>query len=198
MNASAANSRSQRRAQLLSCARAVFAERGYHRSSVDDVIRAAGVARGTFYNYFESKRAVFQVVLEDLFEVVWASVASVQVDGDVDVPTQIEDNVRSLCRTLDERRGDLRILFNDAAGLDLEADAALASFYDQSHTRLATAFRNGQLLGFIAPGDPDVLALCLIGVLKEYWARRVRGADMLPLDAFLVEVLGVLRGGFLK
>ncbi len=198
MSASAATSRSERRAQLLSCARAVFAERGYHGASVDDVIRAAGVARGTFYNYFESKRAVFQVVLEELFEVVWASVFSIQVDGDIDVPTQIEDNVRSLCRTLDESRAELRILFNEAAGLDPEADAALAAFYDQSHARLATAFRNGQRLGFIAEGDPDVLALCLIGVLKEYWARRARGADMLPLDEFLVEVLGVLRDGFLK
>ena len=56
------DSRTKRRAQLVACAREVFAERGYHKASIDDVIRAAGVARGTFYNYFDSKRAVFQVV----------------------------------------------------------------------------------------------------------------------------------------
>ena len=51
-----------RRAQLLDASRQVFAERGYHRASVSDIITAAGVARGTFYNYFESKRAVFRAL----------------------------------------------------------------------------------------------------------------------------------------
>lgn len=183
---------------MLHFAREVFAERGYHRSSIDDVIRAAGVARGTFYNYFESKRAIFQVVLEDLFEVVWASVASIQLEGDVDVSVQIEDNVRSLCRTLDKSRDHLRILFNDAAGLDPEADLALAGFYDQSHARLTKAFRDGQKLGIVVDGDPRVLSVCVIGILKEYWALGARGSEQPPLNEFLVELLGVFRSGFLK
>jgi len=191
-------SRTKRRAQLLACAREVFAERGYHGASIDDVIRAAGVARGTFYNYFDSKRAVFQVVLEELFEVVWASISSIEVGGVVSVPEQIESNVRSLCSTLDDSHEHLRILFNEAAGLDPESDAALAKFYDQSHARLSLAFRNGQALGFVVERDPDVLALCIIGILKEYWSGRARGAQMLQLDDFLAEVLGVLREGVLR
>jgi len=197
MTATKSNIRMQRRAQLLACAREVFAERGYHGSSIDDVIRAAGVARGTFYNYFESKRAVFQVVLEDLFEVIWTSISSIEVGGDRTVPDQIESNVRSLCSTLDDSHDHLRILFNEAAGLDPESDAALAKFYDRCHARLALAFRNGQALGFVVARDPDILALCIIGILKEYWSERARGAQMLPLDDFLAEVLGVLREGVL-
>ena len=52
-----------RRAHLLLAARSVFASLGYHRSNVSAIIAEAGVARGTFYNYFESKRACFQAVL---------------------------------------------------------------------------------------------------------------------------------------
>ena len=55
-----------RRAQLLAAARTVFATKGYQRSSVSDVIKAAGVSRGTFYNYFDGKSAIFQAVLVDL------------------------------------------------------------------------------------------------------------------------------------
>ncbi len=197
MTGSKGNSRTQRRAQLLACAREVFAERGYHGASIDDVIRAAGVARGTFYNYFDSKRAVFQVVLEDLFEVIWSSISSIEVNGATSVSDQIECNVRSLCFTLDDSRDHLRILFNEAAGLDSESDAALASFYDKSHARLSLAFRNGQALGFVVERDPDVLALCTIGILKEYWSGRARGAQMLHLDDFLAEVFGIFREGFL-
>ena len=51
----------ERRAQLLAAARVVFARRGYHHASVSDILDEAKVARGTFYNYFDSKRAVFQM-----------------------------------------------------------------------------------------------------------------------------------------
>ena len=60
----------ERRTQILEASREVFGQRGYHGSSVSHIVRAAGVARGTFYNYFPSKRAVFQAVLDDIMEQV--------------------------------------------------------------------------------------------------------------------------------
>lgn len=45
-----------RRAQILAAAGLVFAERGYHRATIRDVARAAGVADGTIDLYFRSKR----------------------------------------------------------------------------------------------------------------------------------------------
>lgn len=47
-----------RREQLLKAARKVFAEKGYGKATVSDVVREAGVAQGTFYLYFPSKKAI--------------------------------------------------------------------------------------------------------------------------------------------
>jgi AcrR family transcriptional regulator len=52
------------RARLLRNARAVFEKRGYGGASVADIVHAAGVARGTFYVHFRSKREVFIAVVE--------------------------------------------------------------------------------------------------------------------------------------
>ena len=60
--------RASRRSQLLATSVALFAEQGYHRTSIDDIIKASGVARGTFYLYFESKRAIFEELLDGFFE----------------------------------------------------------------------------------------------------------------------------------
>ena len=54
----AAKQRQDRREQVLLCAQRVFSRKGYHAAGVADIIQAAGVARGTFYLYFESKRRV--------------------------------------------------------------------------------------------------------------------------------------------
>jgi AcrR family transcriptional regulator len=48
------------RQRLLDAARVVFEERGYHGAAVADMAKAAGVAHGTFYKYFESKDDVFR------------------------------------------------------------------------------------------------------------------------------------------
>src|SRR5215510_7683998 len=48
----------QTRRALLQAASRLFAENGYHNTSVPDIVRAAGVGHGTFYEYFGSRRAI--------------------------------------------------------------------------------------------------------------------------------------------
>jgi len=56
------------RRELLSAAEAVFASSGYAASSVDDVIRAAGTSRASFYRYFASKDALFEELSRECFQ----------------------------------------------------------------------------------------------------------------------------------
>jgi AcrR family transcriptional regulator len=54
----------ERRLDLLEAARKVFAEKGIPAATVSDVTEAAGVAKGTFYLYFESKEALLGALKE--------------------------------------------------------------------------------------------------------------------------------------
>jgi len=56
--------REARRAELVSAAAAVFARRGVANTAVSDIVKAAGVAQGTFYLYFDSKDAAVLAVVE--------------------------------------------------------------------------------------------------------------------------------------
>jgi len=60
----ATRARDKRRKQLLDAATRVFAQKGYWSASITDIIRSAGVARGTFYLYFRSKRDVFLAIAD--------------------------------------------------------------------------------------------------------------------------------------
>ncbi|HVU15178.1 MAG TPA: TetR/AcrR family transcriptional regulator [Phototrophicaceae bacterium] len=55
-----------RRDQILDAATTVFAQRGFHRATIRDVAKEAGIADGTIYNYFENKTAVLLGILERL------------------------------------------------------------------------------------------------------------------------------------
>jgi AcrR family transcriptional regulator len=53
-----------RRTQILEAATRVFAEKGYHRATTKDIARAAGMAEGTIYLYFENKAELLMALLE--------------------------------------------------------------------------------------------------------------------------------------
>ncbi len=55
-----------RRRQLLEIATREFAEHGFHNTSMDGIARAAGITKPVIYQHFESKRALFTEVLEDV------------------------------------------------------------------------------------------------------------------------------------
>lgn len=58
--------RGRTRSRLLAAAAQVLAEHGEKKATIDDFIQAAGVARGTFYNYYQTRGEI----LEDL----WAEI----------------------------------------------------------------------------------------------------------------------------
>ena len=52
-----------KRQQVLDGARQVFLERGFDGASINDIVKAAGVSKGTLYAYFPSKEKLFEVLV---------------------------------------------------------------------------------------------------------------------------------------
>lgn len=52
--------------KILDAAETVFGEMGYHEASISEITRRAGVAQGTYYIYFHSKREIFAELVEDI------------------------------------------------------------------------------------------------------------------------------------
>jgi TetR/AcrR family transcriptional regulator, transcriptional repressor for nem operon len=51
---------------VLSQARALFANQGYNGTSIDDLVKATGLLRGSLYKAFGSKRNLFELLLTDV------------------------------------------------------------------------------------------------------------------------------------
>ena len=55
----------QRRAEILKAAQQVFIEYGYERATMKHIMDAANISRGGLYQYFSSKEAVFETIMEE-------------------------------------------------------------------------------------------------------------------------------------
>ena len=71
-----------RREQLLAVALSTFARAGYHETSMNDVADAAGVTKPVLYQHFESKRDLYQALLDDVGHRLVTAVTSATADAE--------------------------------------------------------------------------------------------------------------------
>ncbi len=76
--------RARTRAELLDAAAAVFANKGFHAASVDDVAEAAGYTKGAVYSNFESKESLFLELFDASAKQTLATVDRILDSTDVD------------------------------------------------------------------------------------------------------------------
>lgn len=194
--------KTERRQHILAAARDVFAKRGYHHTTIDDIVAEAGVARGTFYLYFEDKRAVFSDLIDRFSARITMAILRIDPDDPArSVAEQARANISAILRVCLAERAMTKILFTDAVGIDSAFDRKLLTFYDEVVQLLTESLRDGQTLGIVADGEPRVLAYLTIGALKELLYQAVtlglaeESAEVLTQQMYTFLSEGYLRVG---
>lgn len=191
--------KTERRQQILQNARDVFAKHGYHAAKIDDIVAAAGIARGTFYSYFEDKRAIFDEIIDQTFARIGASIVRVDTDDpNRSVGEQIRQNIRAIVHALLEDRATTKILLSDAVGLDPELDRKLMSFYESVGQLLESSLTDGQERGIVAPGDVRMFSIMTLGAMKEIMYQVTMRDLGYPEDRIVEELYGFLCAGYLR
>lgn len=158
----------ERRAQLLESAASLFAENGYHPTSVSDIVAACGVGKGVFYWYFDSKEKLFEEILRSAnYSLRRRQQAAI---GDEPNPLRRMDlGMHATMHWYSERRHMFN-LFQFAAS-ETQFGATLRESQETSLNDALRHVKEAMDLGLIAEGDPLVLTHALVGVTNTL-ARR--------------------------
>lgn len=192
--------RKRRRGQILAAAQEVFARRGYARSTVDDIVLEAGVARGTFYLYFDDKRDALEELIDGFAGLVTGAIVRIETDHpQKSVADQVLENIRAIVGVCLAERSMTKILFTDAVGVDPAFERKLSTFYDVVIHLLTESLRDGQALGVVTNGEPRVLAYLTLGALKELLYQAVTlGLSVESAEALTSQIYDFLRHGYLR
>jgi AcrR family transcriptional regulator len=193
-------SKLERRHHILTASRDVFAKLGYHQSTIDHIVEQAGVARGTFYLYFEDKRAVFSDLMDRYFTSITMSINRIDVaSGSTPVAEQVYANIRAIVGLCMSERALTKILLSDTHGVDPAFDRKLGTFYDAVVQLLTESLKEGQALGIVADGEPRVMAYMTIGALKELLYQAVTlGLAEESADVLSQQISDFLHSGYLR
>jgi AcrR family transcriptional regulator len=190
--------REERRAQILVCARDAFAEQGYLAVTVDDIVERAAIARGTFYLYFDDKRAVLDALVDDFLARIGGCIVGIDIAHTSDSPReQLRQNVERIARMALADPAMVKVALRDATGLDPAFDAKIRSFYDALRTLLGESLEEGQQNGIVRAGDRAVMVSIGLGGLKELVLDAVTGELQRTPEELVDELMRFLDQGLL-
>lgn len=169
------------RERLLDAAEALFGDGSYAGTTVADICRRAGLATGSFYRYFDSKRDAFVAVVRRINEDLRAATrrAIEQTDG----------SQRAVERAGFEAFFELMSKRSRAYHIVREAEFVAPGVFREYYERLARGYARGvryaQLRGEIdARFDPELIAYVYMGIgyfVGMRWAEWT-GGGVVPAD----------------
>ncbi|MBN2493028.1 MAG: TetR/AcrR family transcriptional regulator [Deltaproteobacteria bacterium] len=183
--------RQRTRKALLDAAGAVFVRRGYHPVRISEIVAQAGVGQGTFYRYFNSKREVFECLLDELVDSLLAGFA----DMSASLPASASEYHRaswqafSTAAALIEQQRDLvRLFLREGPAIDRDFEDKIDRVL-QRFSALARFFLEHAIeQGFARSCDPDIVSEALIGAaLRLFQVRWTGRLAELPLAAIVRE-----------
>jgi AcrR family transcriptional regulator len=197
----------ERRRQILAGAKKVFAARGYHETNISHICDDLGIARGTLYQYFDSKKAVFAAIVEDLLDRVRAAVEARPVPKlrpgvRITYEEIIAYTAASLRRVLAaafEDEASLRILVREAVGLDVEIDAILRAIDEITVDRFAKDITMAKEAGILRDDvDPRSASLFVIGGIQKLALDALSQNGSIDLDALARQAAELQMSGLLS
>ena len=179
-------SAARRRHQLVEVALRVFAERGYHDASMNDIAEAAGVTKPVLYQHFASKRELFSELLTDvgaeLQETITKAVAA--ADG----PHQmVEYGFAAYFAYVDRHRDAFKLFY----GGGLARDEEFAELVNQVERKVAALVASMIEIEGLSPSQRQVLGHGIVGMIEGasiHWLNSNSDADPATLAQQLADL----------
>jgi AcrR family transcriptional regulator len=156
----------ERKEQLLAHATRLFATRGYANTRVIDICKAAGVAKGLFYWYFDNKEALFVELVRSMQQQL-ADTRAASIDPDADPLTQLRQAVECSVRFIAHHTEFFTVLRMERR--EPTVSAMLRQLADADTAGVARLVAAAQAAGQLTVDDPpELLAVGVVGAVTSF------------------------------
>lgn len=169
----------------------LFSEKGYYKTSIKDITKAAEVGIGTFYIYFEDKHSLYQAILSEYGHFIRKTIAASVKTANSRMEAE-RLGIETFIRLVRKRPSMYNVIWQA-----LYVDKKLfvdyyTTFSDNYIKQIRSAQKNGEIVDSY---DPEVLSYMLMGITNFIGLRFAIFDDQTDLDPILDEVMEMLKNG---
>lgn len=189
-------SKAQTRQRLLSAARTVFARRGYHGASVEEIAAEAGFSTGALYSNFDGKEDLFLALMEYVIDAYCAEIEA-EVDGLASIAERAKGGARHWMEIV-EREPEMLMLFVEFwayAARDPGARERVASSFAKARQMLTRLIADGAREFELQLEMPAEHLAVAIDALADGIARQKLADPAAVPDDLMGRVISLLLAG---
>ena len=145
--------------RILDAAEDVFGELGFYEASVSEITRRAGVAQGTFYIYYHTKRDIFVELVDDMGQRLRAALRAASADASSRIEAE-----RSGFAAFFQFVAAHRRIYRIVEEAERVAPEAAHDYYRRISAGYANALQAAMNAGDIRRLAPEAVAYALMGI----------------------------------
>ncbi len=184
--------RADRKEQILSAAVEVFAELGFERATTRAIAKRAGVAEGTIFNYFDTKRDILVCAME---QQILDTIPQLKPSDDVE--TMMKKLLISRLQMWKDHCGILRVVISEAIFDDEFRDLYRSRVYTPAMQKLNECISQQQLAGRFVDVEPALVSRMMLGIALGYGLMNPVAGEVDDIDGLSRKLTKVLLEGLL-
>lgn len=198
--------KAQRKVMIARAATPIFARKGYHNTSIEDICTESRVAQGTLYLHFSGKLEVFRMALIDALAKIQEIVKPVNIQSIQD-QNALEHGVfdylykknLQVFKAALENKNLLRIAFREAVGLDTEINKLVSQSIKMVTGMVETELSVFKSLGLIRDIDTKIASIMTVGTMQMVMNAILDGDDIVyDVESLAVKVTELQMYGTAK
>ena len=192
----AGDKKGRTRAQILQAALTCFAGKGYHQTSMDDIVAESGLSKGALYWHFKSKQELFLSLVETYMSAYSQEAAQAWQEG---MPAT--DKIRAYMRFFVDSSEQLLPFFRVAIDFwaQTSEDEQLRAIFDRMmadlQQQLGALIEEGVAVGEFRPVDASRLALGLVAALDALALYKALLGEKIDIQGSAETLLAVALAG---
>lgn len=191
------NPKESKRDLIIEAAIQVFSQKGYHYTKMEEIAVAAGIGKGTIYEYFASKMQLLQEIMERSFCLYHESMTS-EVNQSLPFKEKIRMLVQGHFKFCLENKELTRIIFWDTEIMDEELKDWACRKRVEKEQHLQALIEAGISSGEIREVDSKMLTVVISGIFGAIWVPVVIDGWEIDAATAAEQVTDIIMNGIKK
>jgi len=173
----------ERRQQIMQAAMSCFARKGYHKTTMDDIVAESGLSKGTLYWYFRSKDELFFSLVNSFFLEIQQDMNAI-FEQDTSATDKLHSLAYEFARFYEEVAEFLNVFFEFwmQGTLNEQLNQLFHSMLAEYRGKIAGIIEEGMKAGEFKKVDADQLAVTVMAAYDGLWFYKMLMPDEVDLD----------------
>lgn len=181
------------KARILDAALDVFSSKGYHDSTVDEIVEASATSKGSVYFHFPNKQRLFMALVDRFADLLERRVVEAISEQEIGIE-RVRAALQACLETFGKYRLLAKVLLVQAAGLGAAFEQKRQEVLNRFAGLVETYLIEAVEIGDLEPLDTEVVSHAWIGAINAVVIRWVYTGSPTP-DRILSTLLPILLRG---